>query len=227
MCAELADLAMQLARAAAARTLTTWAEPEQPPAAEPPSTHLPETPSTEAAAPQSPSETAPHANPAPTRRAPNHAASPASPKQIDPAILFTRLAAIVRDCVALEARLSATVATCAAPRAASRPRWVDPRRAHLREALHFVTENHRYVTKTYPDSADLVRTIDTLIDKALACDTEQSFRPGALLISLCSELGVEPDLAARPNKYLAAYADMLDIHAAIAHRPTPRATSPP
>jgi hypothetical protein len=32
LCAELADLAMQLARAAAARTLITWAEPEELPA---------------------------------------------------------------------------------------------------------------------------------------------------------------------------------------------------
>ena len=43
MCAELADLAMQLARAAAARALTDWAEPEQSPAtAEPESMQSPE-----------------------------------------------------------------------------------------------------------------------------------------------------------------------------------------
>ena len=216
---------MQLARAAAARTITTWAEPEQPPAAEPPSTHLPETPPTPAAQPQAHPETAPHANPVPTRRAPNRAASPASSKQTDPAILFTRLAAVVRDCVALEARLSAT--TRAASRAASRPRRADPRRAHLREALLYVSENYLDVTKTYPDRADLVRNIDTLIDKALACDTEQSFRPGALLLSISSELGIRPDLAARPDKYLPAYADMLDIDAVLSRAPYPRATSPP
>jgi hypothetical protein len=208
---------MQLARAAAARTLIKWAEPEQPPAAEPPSTP--------AAEPQSHPETASHANPVPTRRAPNHAAGTATPKQIDPAILFTRLAAIVRDCVALEARLSAT--TCDAPRAASRPRWVDPRRAHLREALVFVTEHNLYVTKTYPDRADLVRNIDTSIDAALTCDTEQSFRPGALLIAISKQLGFEVDFAARPDKYLPAYADMLDIDAALSRASRPRATSPP
>jgi len=90
---------MQLARAAAARTLANWAEPEAAPATKPQST--------QAAEPHSESETAPHANPAPTpRRAASYLAGTASHKQIDPAVLFTRLAAVVRDCVALEARLT-------------------------------------------------------------------------------------------------------------------------
>ena len=60
LCAELADLAMGLARGAAARTLADWAEPEQPsrnPSAEPPFT--------QPAEPQAEREAAPHANPAP------------------------------------------------------------------------------------------------------------------------------------------------------------------
>src|SRR3984885_2812705 len=42
LCAELADLAMQLARAAAARSLVDWAEPEAAPTAEPQSTQAAE-----------------------------------------------------------------------------------------------------------------------------------------------------------------------------------------
>jgi hypothetical protein len=174
LCAELADLAMQLARAAAARTLADWAEPEAP------------------------------------ATAPPGAAGTASPKQTDPAILFTRFAAVVRDCVALEARIAAGAAPT--PRAASLVLRADPRRAPLREAF-------RHATIKHPDHADLLRATTTRLDEHLAADTEQTTAPPHLFATICTELGIAIDLATLPDEYLNALYE--------ATNPDPRATSPP
>jgi len=85
MCAELADLAMQLARAAAARALTESAEPQQSPATAEPESMQP-------AEPQLPQ--LPQPLPAP-RRAASRSTTTHAPKPTDPATLFTRLAAVV------------------------------------------------------------------------------------------------------------------------------------
>jgi hypothetical protein len=200
---------MQLARAAAARALAGLAEPENPPIAEPPA--LP------AAAP----EPAPPAMPSPARQRP--AARAASPKHTDPATLFTRLAATVRDCIALESRLAgvpaatphtrapATIPTHAAARRA------DPRRAPLCEAVRLSTANH-------PDSAALNREFATRLDEQLAADPDCAVDPINILDSVCGELGIEIDFAVLPDACLFNFAaPSANGH----HAPYPRATSPP
>jgi hypothetical protein len=217
MCAELADLAMQLARAAATRTLADWAEPEAPQAVEPLEPPATEPSLTEPAQPLADRETAPHATPTPRRPA-VPAASTASYKPTDPAVLFTRLAAVVRDCIALESRLATGAAE--APRAstprASTPR-ADPRRALLREAFGLVTKNH-------PDRAQLNREANTRLDEHLEADPEQTIEIGYVLIDICEELGIELDLAKIPNKYLFRPDAMVNQGK---DAPDPRATSPP
>jgi hypothetical protein len=187
LCAELADLGMQLARAAAAKTLAEWAEPEQPPTAEPLSNQ--------------PAE--PLSEPAPT---PKRTASTAPRKPTDPALLFTRLVAAVRDCIALEARLAAAT-TPAAARAASLQLRADPRRAPLRDAFRLVTENH-------PDRPELLRETTARLDEELAADETQSIDAPTLFFDICEELGIEIDFANLPDEYL-------DF------APEPHATSPP
>jgi hypothetical protein len=187
---------MQLARAAAARTLADWAEPEASP--------MP------AAATPSDTKTAPQSNPTPCRTA-----GTAPYKQTDPAVLFTRLAAVVRDCVALDARLAA--GTAPSPRAASRSLRADPRRAPVREALRHATQNH-------PDHAELLRETTTRLDEHLANDPDQTAKPPHLFATICEELGIEIDLATLPDEYLNAFAEMLGLDEKL---PDPRATSPP
>jgi hypothetical protein len=196
LCAELADLGMQLARAAAAKTLAEWAEPEQPPTAEP----LPNQPAEPL--PSQPAETLSEPTPAPKRTAGPAAAR----KPTDPALIFTRLVAAVRDCIALEARLAAAV-TPAAARAASLQLRADPRRAPLRDAFRLVTENH-------PDRPELLRETTARLDEELAADETQSIDAPTLFFDICEELGIEIDFANLPDEYL-------DF------APEPHATSPP
>ena len=205
LCAELTDLAMQLARAAAARTLTDWAKPEPPPAAEPPPISATE--------PQSDSETAPHPDRAPT---PRYAA--ASYKPINPAVLFTRFAATVRDCIALEARLAAGPGGTS--RAITLQLRADPRRAPVREAFREAIKNH-------PDRADLQRETTTRLDEVLAADPDQTITLGNLLFDICNELGIEVDLATVPDEFLTSYSEPTDPGEAVTNAPYPRATSPP
>jgi hypothetical protein len=181
---------MQLARAAAARTLADWAEPAAAAAAEPPITPAPEPPAD--------AETAPAATP---RRPAVYVARPTAAKPTDPAILFTRLAAVVRDCIALEARLARAPAE--APAARALLLRADPRRAHLREAFHHITAN-------LPDRAALNRDIAARLDEQLAADPDQTIDPINLLDALCAEFGIELDLATLPDEYLFGASEMTD-----------------
>ena len=194
ICAELADLAMRLARAAAARTLADWAEPEAPPSAEPPMAKTAEPPANPAAAPRRSTATASH-------------------KPTDPAVLFTRLAATVRDCIALEARLSAGIGAAVAPRTLR----ADPRRTPVREAIGASLGNH-------PDRAEFLREATARLDEHIAADPGQAIDGADLLVDLCEELGIEINLARLPDKYLFALTRTIDDDEA---PPTPRATSPP
>jgi hypothetical protein len=205
ICADLTDLAMQLARAAAARTLTNWAAPEPPPAPEP--SPIP------AAEPQSHPDTAPRATSAPT---PYRAA--ASYKPTDPAILFTRFAAVARDCIALEARLTAGAGP--STRATTLLLRADPRRAPLREAFRDAIKNH-------PDRADLQRETTTRVDEQLANDPDQTIDLGRLFFTLCDELGIEVDLAQIPDEFLTWACETTNPNDAEINAPDPRATSPP
>jgi hypothetical protein len=192
LCAELADLAMQLARAAAARTFADWAEPEPLP--------------TEPADP--PADRAPAPHPAPRRPA-----SAASHKSTDPAVLFTRLAATVRDCIALESRLAAGV-TSAQTTFTLR---ADPRRALLREAFGIVTKNH-------PDRAALQREATTRLDERLANDPDQTLQPARFLIEICEDLGIPLDIGKLADKFLFTPKKTAPTGN---QAPNPRATSPP
>jgi len=244
MCGRLADLGMQLAEHAAARALAAGLDPEdeRPPAeppctttaeppctttAEPPSTTIAETPPTPTAdppclAPAAPARTAtaePSAEAeiaeidAILRRARLWLRTPGC-KAIDPALLFTRLAATVRDCIALEARLAAgLIPGITAPRRAANagpPRASDPRRAFLDEAFEFIT-------KTHPDRTALRRQAAALADGALPADPSEPIDLHLLLFTICDELDVEVDFAHLPDKYLGLADDP----------PDPRATSPP
>jgi len=169
MCAELASLGMDLARAAAARCRAGDADPE---ALQPP---------TEASA----------------RR-------PAAGKPTDPAIIFIRVTASVRDCIALEAKLAAGLA--ATTRAAAGPRSADPRRPTLLDAFRHVTKNH-------PDRAALIRETTLLLDEQLAADPDQAIEVPELLWTICNELNIDIDLATLPDEYL-GMADEADPRAA-------------
>jgi hypothetical protein len=189
---------MQLARAAAARALTDWAEPQDAPTAAPQITPAPAPPFPQTTEPHADSETASAAAP---RRPTLHAARASTAKPIDPAVLFTRLAAVVRDCIALEARLAAAPAATTTARA--RQLSVDPRRAHLREAF-------RHITANLPDRAALNRDIAVRLDEHLAADPDQTIDPINLLDAICAEYGIELDLATLPDEYLFGADEMTD-----------------
>jgi hypothetical protein len=194
---------MQLARAAAARTLGDWAEPEDSP---PPEPQIPPAPE-----PRADSETAPAPTP---RRAADRPARISAAKPADPAVLFTRLAAVVRDCIALEARLAAAAE---APASGVLQRRADPRRAHLREAFRHITANH-------PDRAALNRDIAARLDEHLAADPDQTIEPINLLDAICAEFGIELDLATLPDEYLFGATETTDD---AEDEFEPCATSPP
>src|ERR1700733_5676626 len=119
-----------------------------------------------AAAARTPSDpaTVPHANPAPRRAAAN-VARLYTYKPTDPAVLFTRLAATVRDCIALEAPLVAGPGP--RPRATSPQPRADPRRAPVREAFRDAIKNH-------PDRAELQRETTTRLDEELTADPDKT-----------------------------------------------------
>ena len=213
MCAELADLAMQLARAAATRALTDLADPEAPQAAAPQFTQAaappqpPEPPSLLAAEPHQARATAPRAS----------AIRIASPTHIDPALLFTRLAAVVRDCIALEARLAAGLTNTRATSTRALPREADPRRAPLRAILDLATQNH-------PARAALNRDITARLEEHLQADPFQTINPAQILDAICDEFGVDLDLANIADDHLDVLCGTKEDPN---HTPDPRATSPP
>jgi len=206
MCAELADLAMQLARAAAARALADWADPGQTETTEPPSTP----------------EAAPHPTEAPaghpTPRRPTAAPRVASPRPADPALLFTRLAGVVRDCITLATRLGAAPAAPSGAPARAQPLPPDPRRPLLAEIL-------TRATATHPDRAALNRGIATRLEEHLEDDPGQTRHPTEILDAICAEFHIEPDWAKLPDTYLNALCEGLEDPAA--DDEDPRATSPP
>jgi hypothetical protein len=205
MCAELADLGMQLARRAACIALANWAEPEEPPTAESP--------------PEPASE--PPTDPAPTAR-PLRAAGIAiralSCKSSDPALIFTRLVASVRDCIALSVRLTAGTSTPS--RGTTLALRADPRRAPLRDIFHRITEHH-------PDRAELQRETTARIDADLAADPDSILELSSLFFGICENLGIEPDLATLPDKFLGFTYEPPARNEAATEIPDPRATSPP
>ena len=115
-CAELAQLALQSARIALAR-----AAAEPPPAAPADPPHMPAPPPRRAARPTRAQSEAPE-QPETTLAALRHALGAAfvpraGARTIDPLVLFARLAAIVRGCLALETRLGAMLEQAGSPMA--------------------------------------------------------------------------------------------------------------
>ena len=112
MLARLAEIAMNLAEAAAEQALQDWAAP--------------------AAAPAEPEPATPQPTPAPAR----------TPRAPDYGLLFARLSRAVRQTIALEARIAAdhAAATRAAAPIVRPP--ADPRRPILRRALMEATQDH-------------------------------------------------------------------------------------
>jgi hypothetical protein len=213
MLAELADLGMQLARAAAAKALADLAEPEAPEeqAAAPPSE------------PQA-AEPPPDAAPATPRRAPAGPPGTIARKPTDPVLSFIRLAAAIREIIALEAGLAAGPATkrglvTSALRA-------DPRRAPLLDALRNVTEH-------VPDRALLRHETTTRLDAELASDPDQTLGLPEIFFPICEEFGIEIDYAKLPNAILGMDPETTgadefpDIEFDWEKTPNPRATSPP
>jgi hypothetical protein len=181
MCAELAELGMDLARAAAAKALAEWAKPEEPPTAE----LLPEP---EVAAPTR------LAHAAKSPRAAGAAGRASTAKPTDPAVIFTRLGACVRDSIAMEVRLAAGPATTTS-RGTSPALRADPRRAPLRDIFRRITEHH-------PDRAELVRDTTARIDEDLTADPDQALDLSRIFFSICEDLGIEVDLAVIPDRFL-------------------------
>ncbi|MEJ0048420.1 MAG: hypothetical protein WDN04_21605 [Rhodospirillales bacterium] len=108
MLAELIDLGMQLARAAAARALIDLAKPAAPASDEPASLEAEPPPDPPEKSPSKPpaSERPPDGAPATPRRATLR--SLASLKPIDPAQLYIRLTTAICACIALQTRLTKT-----------------------------------------------------------------------------------------------------------------------
>ena len=126
MCRELAELAMELARAAARRTLQAWQAEE-------------------AAEPANNSKA-----PAPAARAARASKTP------DPGLLFARLSTAARQAIALEARIAAgPVPARRGTDRASRPP-PDERRATLRQVLRDATEHHPDRTTIRRDITDSI-----------------------------------------------------------------------
>ena len=197
MCAELADLGMQLARRAATIALANWAEPEAPPAED------------------TPPEPAPAAKPL---RAAGLSIRALSCKSSDPALIFTRLVASVRDCIALEVRLTAGASTTS--RGATLALRADPRRAPLRDIFDRITKHH-------PDHTDLVRETIARIDADLTADPDRTLELSSLFFGICEDLGIEPDLATLPDEILGfTYVPPVRTKP-VTNAPDPRATSPP
>jgi|GEM_PF-3134526 len=146
MCQELADLAMQLTRAAASKALQSFTEAEAPPR-----------------------ETRPD--------------TPPAPKHPDPATLFTRLSAAVRQAIALEARIAASPALPGRPLRYPAP---DSRREILRTIMRFGLDNH-------PDRATLRPAALNAVDQEIARDPDGLHPLIDIVTKICDDLNLDLD----------------------------------
>jgi hypothetical protein len=175
MCRELAELGMQLAQAAAQRALRDLQA--EPPQAEP-------------------SQVEPSQAEAPPAPPPAPGTEPREPRRTtDPAILFTRLAGVVRQAVALEARLTAGPPSPSTPHAPAPHAPPDPRRETLTRALDFITEK-------LPDRATLRREAAQRIDQELAQDPAAATHTEDILVNICDDLRITPDFSRFPDNLL-------------------------
>jgi hypothetical protein len=197
MLAELEELGMQLARATAARALADLTEPE-------------------------PQPEIPHAAPLAAEQAHNTAPAATRPpgattaRKIDPALLFIRLAAAIRELIALEAGLAAGPAakTGLLPPALR----ADPRREILLKAFREVTEHKQ-------DRSAARYEFARLMDEELTADPEQILGLPEIFYPICMSLGIELDVSKLSDEIIGM--DPPDDARHRLQRPNPRATSPP
>ena len=123
-------------------------------------------------------------------------------------MLFTRLAATVRACIALESRLAAGATTT---RTIAATLLADPRRDLLHRAFE-------HLTKHRPDRAKILRETNLRIDAELTADPDRTMTAAGILFAMCEEIGLEINFATMPDEYIG-----MAPHEA----PHPRATSPP
>jgi hypothetical protein len=213
MLAELEELGMNLARATAAKALADLAEPEQPEPAEQPLEALSAEPLTAEPPPEAAQPPARRPRPSGTTR------------KIDPVLAFIRIAAAIRELIALEAGLAAGPATKSG--IISPTLRADRRRPFLQDAIQLVTEHHS-------DRTALRRAMNTRSDEILEADPDQKQTLPKIFFPLCEELGIEPDTSKLSDEIIGMDLYTEEDHRAFLEKypdwspiPKPRATSPP
>jgi len=217
MLAELEELGMQLARAAAARALADLAEPEAPEEvqeAAPHPEHLAQEPPSEAAQAPTP------------RSASARAPSAGTRKSADPVQSFLRLASAICACIALEARLTAGPAT--GSRLVPPALRADPRREPLLKAFRDATEHTM-------DRALMRYEFAFRLDHELTADPEQILGLPELFFPLCEDLKIKLDhnklpdaiLGMDPNRNYDDVVESPEDDPFVHPIPDPCATSPP
>ena len=123
---------------------------------------------------------------------------PATADAPDPGLTFARA---TRQAIALETRIAAgDLPPMRAPRPArdpAAPPAPDPRRTHLRQALHKAAQGE-------PNRAALRREIDVSIERELGADPEAEIATGEILAKLSNQLGLPFDPSLLPDHFLAA-----------------------
>jgi hypothetical protein len=114
----------------------------------------------------------------------------------DPNLLFVRLSAMVRACIAQHARLAAGKIP-AAPRArrpTSQP-GTDPRRHQISAILHDAIEDS---PKPKEVRAEIHKAVEPIIDEYLASDPLMRHAGGSAVIDICQEFDIPFDPARMP-----------------------------
>ena len=126
---------------------------------------------------------------------------PATADAPDPGLTFARATRAARQAIALETRIAAgDLPPMRAPRPArdpAAPPAPDPRRTHLRQALHKAAQGE-------PNRAALRREIDVSIERELGADPEAEIATGEILAKLSNQLGLPFDPSLLPDHFLAA-----------------------
>ncbi len=104
-----------------------------------------------------------------------------APKKPDPALTFARLSGVVRQAIALEARIAQGPP---AQSRRSREKRFDPRRATLKRLVDETTERN-------PDRKDLLRGAQPVIEDYLADESFAETPIPTLFETICKEAGIE------------------------------------
>ena len=122
---------------------------------------------------------------------------PTPPGAPDPGLTFARATRAARQAIALETRIAAGDLPSLRPsRPANDPAAApDPRRAHLRQALH-------KAARAEPGRPALRRDIDISIERELGADPEAEIATGEILAKLSEQLGLPFDPSLLPDHFL-------------------------